>query len=145
MTPAKIPLSGKYGKGKFMLVDVEDVPKVAGIKWHLTDTGYAVNRTNGTNIRAHRLIMNTPIGMDTDHINRDKLDNRKSNLRVCTRSENLHNKQATGVWLDKRRGTWQAEITINGTKRYLGAHKTREEAIKTYRHAKTEVMRRMIG
>lgn len=136
MTPAKIPLSGKRGAGKFMLVDVEDVPKLAGIRWHLTDNGYAVNRTRGTNIRAHRLIMNTPKGMDTDHRNRDRLDNRKSNLRVCTRSENLQNKAAIGVWLDKRRGTWQAEITVNKKKRYLGAYKTREEAMEVYRRTK---------
>lgn len=140
MEHAKIPLSGKNGKDKYMLVDVEDVPVIAKYKWHLSDTGYALNRSNHTNIRAHRLIMQTPQGMDTDHINGDKLDNRKSNLRICTRSDNLHNKISTGAWLDKRRGTWQVEIRIDGRKEYLGAYKTKQEAMMVYEKRKCEVL-----
>ena len=141
MNHAKIPLSGKLGNGKYMLEDIEDVPKVAHIKWHLSDSGYAINRYNHTTLRAHRLIMNTPKGMDTDHINHDKLDNRKSNLRICTRSQNLHNKSSIGTWFDKRRGTWQVSIYINKKKKYFGAYKTKEEAILVYQKEKAKIFK----
>lgn len=111
MKHAKIPLSGKLGKGKYMLVDIEDVPRITKVKWHLSDTGYVINRNSigstKTTIRAHRLIMDTPAGMDTDHINHNKLDNRKSNLRICTRSENLMNRlDVKGYYYSKSRNRY---------------------------------------
>jgi len=131
MKHAKIPLSGKYGKGKFMMVDVEDVQKVAGIKWYVTWNGYAMNRSKtqgrNTNLRAHRIIMDTPKGLDTDHINHDKLDNRKSNLKICTRSENLMNRQgAKGYYYNQKRSRWV--VDCNSINVFWKQFKTESEA-----------------
>lgn len=119
MKHAKIPVFGKHGVGKFMLVDVEDVELVAGVRWYVSWNGYATNRskTNGknTNLRAHRVIMDAPLGMDVDHINHNKLDNRKSNLRVCTRSENLSNRTGVkGYYYAKSRNRWVVDCTFIG-------------------------------
>lgn len=93
---AEIPLSGKNGAGKFAIVDDEDIEKVMAYKWHLSDSGYAVNRTRGKTVRMHRLVNGTPEGMVTDHINRNPLDNRKANLRSCTQKVNAMN--GSGRW-----------------------------------------------
>lgn len=77
-----ILLSGILGKGKSTKVDDDDYEKYNHLVWHLSDTGYAV-RKSGKTVRLHRLIMDCPEGMVIDHLNGDKLDNRKSNLRIC--------------------------------------------------------------
>lgn len=93
----KIPLT----KGQVALVDDEDYEMVSRYKWYTQDinkTLYAQRMivTKGTGKRVtmfmHRLIMNTPQGMDTDHIDRNGLNNQKSNLRICTRTQNLLNR-----------------------------------------------------
>jgi hypothetical protein len=119
MKHAKIPVFGKHGMGKFMLIDLEDVEKVTNVRWFVSWNGYATNRSkvngNNTNLRAHRVIMNAPKGMDVDHINHDKLDNRKVNLRVCTRSENLFNKlNVKGYYFDKKRNRWVVDYKFIG-------------------------------
>jgi HNH endonuclease len=88
----QIPLQN----GKFTLVDDEDYEALSKFKW-FCGTKYAyrsqwdrVKRKN-KNFFMHREIMQTPKGFHTDHINCDKLDNRRSNLRICSVSENLHN------------------------------------------------------
>lgn len=107
MNTMQIPLGGKYGLKKSALIDAEDIHKVTSLSWHVSDNGYVINRSRGNTVRMHRLIMNTPPGMDTDHINHNKLDNRKSNLRICTRSENLKNKQGVkGYYYCKKRDRW---------------------------------------
>jgi len=82
----------------------------------------------------HQLIMNTPKGMDTDHIDGDPLNNRRKNLRKCTRSENMRNRGKTksntsgfvGVYAVGNR--WQAMINYEGKNKYLGTFDTRSEA-----------------
>jgi hypothetical protein len=67
-----------------------------------------------------------------DHINRNKNDNRISNLRIVTASENLHNKEFKGCWFDKSRNKWATAIKINGKRKTLGRFDTEQEAIETY-------------
>lgn len=81
----------------------------------------------------HRLLMDAPKGMVVDHINGDPLDNRRSNLRICTQRDNTRNSKGTGTSLDKRRGTWRAEITVNRKRYYVGTgFKTQEDAMRAY-------------
>lgn len=91
----------KLTKGSFVIVDDDDFEKLNQLKWHLSDTGYAVRRIQmrdnllggvfSVTIRMHRLIMNTPEHLFCDHINRCRLDNRKKNLRNVSWSENRQN------------------------------------------------------
>ena len=83
-----------------------------------------------------------PDGMDLDHINGIRNDNRIENLRIATRAENLWNKSGKvegvkGIYRDKRRKKrpWLARIGVNGVTFSLGAYKTQEEAQEAYRIA----------
>ena len=101
---------------KEVLYDETDQPIVDSYKWHVNDSGYAVWRGvkdgKKKTVRLHRLINNTPVGMITDHINHNKLDNRRRNLRSCTASDNMRNKtnQGRGYWYHRRNNNWVVEI-----------------------------------
>ena len=88
-----IPLS----QSQFAIVDDEWHEKISRFKWSLTSAGYAmrIKQMNGRriNVLMHREILGTPAGMVTDHINGDKLDNRRSNLRFSTKSQNAMNRK----------------------------------------------------
>lgn len=114
----------KLTQGEYALVDDEDFDWLNQWKWCLSNTGYAVRNIgeNGVNkqILMHRVIIDTPIGMETDHINRDKLDNRHSNLRICTSAENKYNRNINkgssiykGVSWDKYHKRWLVNIKVN--------------------------------
>lgn len=98
-------------------------------------------------IRMHRYLMNCPDDMDVDHRNGDGLDNRTSNLRVVTASQNLMNQrpqkgkssQYKGVSLHKATGHWTAYIKLGGKKVHLGYSESEIEAALMYdRAAKCE-------
>ena len=86
-------------QNKFALVDDEDYRWLNEFKWYRvkskkTDYAYTkIIQSNGKrkSMLMHRLILNTPTGMQTDHKNHNGLDNRKSNIRICTSSENHQN------------------------------------------------------
>ena len=112
----------KLSKGKVALVDNEDYIWLNQWKWHFMAGGYAMRHLrisedkNSKLIYMHRQILNTPKGLESDHINRNKLDNRKENLRVATRSQNNMNRKKRinctskykGVSWHKQRKKWQA-------------------------------------
>lgn len=79
------------------LIDVEDAHKVSGYKWYLHRGGYAYrNLLIGGRHRfclLHRLITSAPRGSEVDHLNHNKLDCRKSNLRVVDKSRNMQNRK----------------------------------------------------
>lgn len=120
----KVPLS----KGKaFAIVDDSDFGSLTRWKWKLTN-GYASRgirsgKKVGT-VFMHRVVNKTPDGLITDHINGDKLDNRKENLRSCTHSQNAGNRASTNKHGLKgvafHNGKWHAHIT-----HYLGSFKTK--------------------
>jgi len=135
-------------------IDAEDADKVIGIKWH-TDNGYLThtvtkrteaifNQPAGSAVKMHRWIMDAPKDMQVDHINHDRSDNRRSNLRLCTQSENNCNKPSwagqsryKGVSLrkDSPHKPWRAIVYYGGRKHCLGSYKTEEEAALAYNEA----------
>lgn len=129
-------------KNKVALVDDDMFEYLNQWKWYLNDNGYAVNKGK-TIIRMHRLINNTPEGLFTDHINMDKLDNRRCNLRSVSKSENGINRLkpknnrsgCKGVCFNKNANKWMAEIKVKPTKIYLGIYTNLEDAIKIRKEA----------
>lgn len=138
MPVKKIELSQEF----FALVDDEDFERVSQFNWHVRITKnakYAVTNMNKTTVQMHRFIMNCPKDKMVDHENRNGLDNRKSNLRICSRSENLMNsKKPSGLLTSKYKGVnrvgkkWRAEIRKNRKGYYLGTFETEIEAAKAY-------------
>ena len=126
------------------LIDLEDINKVKDYKWCLSH-GYVFNQKN--NIRLHRLIMDCPEDMVVDHINRNRLDNRKSNLRICTIQQNSMNRDIqsnntsgiVGVYWEKSRCKWCAQIMLNKKNIFLGYFNTKEEAIKVRKQAEIDL------
>jgi hypothetical protein len=137
---AEVPLT----KGQVALVSLDDLEEINQHKWSFLDGGYAVRnqREDGKSkmIYMHRQLLDAPDDWDVDHKNGDKLDNRRSNLRLCSPSQNAGNqkKRASntsgfkGVYYFKRDGTWQAQITVGGEKIHIGYFSTPEEAAAAY-------------
>lgn len=124
------------------LIDLEDINLVKNIKWHKSElqrnTYYCLSNDKQWK-RIHRLILGiTDTNIFVDHINHNGLDNRKSNLRVCTNQQNNCNckipKNNTsgckGVYWSEERQKWCAQITINNKTKSLGRFKNYEDAIK---------------
>ena len=117
--------SKKYGN-HIVLVDKKDFNLVKNHTWRLTPKGYLVNKQN---VRLHRLITNCPKGLTVDHINKNKLDNRNINLRICTNAENQQNKsketsnksKCKNVYYEKARNTWRVRICVDGQHINLGS------------------------
>jgi hypothetical protein len=84
-------------QGMITWVDDADYLKYSKYKY-VFNGRYAYRSENKKTIYLHREIMQTPPGMDTDHINRNTLDNRKNNLRVCTHAENCKNNKKKGTY-----------------------------------------------
>ena len=123
-------------QGQYAIIDDQDYELVSSKKWFFQkvpqNSGYA-RATGG--IFMHRFIMKTPAGMETDHINGNRLDNRRSNLRICTKQQNCWNRKVgigryRGVYHHKNR--WVAQITKDGVRRIIGRFQTESEAKKAY-------------
>lgn len=82
----------KLSNGGEALVDELDYNLLSKWSWHRNRDGYANRSTGKSSMSMHRQIMNPPIGLDVDHINRNRLDNCRSNLRVATRTINNLNR-----------------------------------------------------
>ena len=137
-------------KGKVALVDQRDFARINGMgHWQaqLTQTGawYATRSThlNGSNVfqRMHRVILQATNDQEVDHKNGNGLDNRRTNLRIASRSSNMQNR---GVWggspyrgvsLHKATGKWVAQIQHNKTKKHLGLHDNDVDAAIAYDRA----------
>ncbi len=128
---------------EFVYLDKEDLKKVKFIKWHLHSTGYARNRNIGY---MHNIILNRDTSnrkINVDHINRNKLDNRKCNLRIVEATQNQYNKGLQsnntsgypGVGFKKREQKWRARIQYKGKEKYIGLFNTKEDAIKARKQA----------
>lgn len=121
----RIELRGKYGEGKFAIVDDDIYEKYKNKKMHCTASGYIVL---GRDKLLHREIMNPPKGMVIDHKNHNTLDNRRNNLRICTQAENTRNRKSKGYSWDDVHGYWVVTMRRNGKRQSRVCHS--EEAAK---------------
>ena len=120
--------------GEIMLCDENDWMKLKNHRWHRDNTtGYARTGVTSKMITFHREIVHVPEGLVVDHINHNKLDNRKLNLRVVTQSINLLNSKASGITQIKGYEKWAAQIMINRRHIYLGSYDNKDEAIAVYK------------
>lgn len=111
-------------------------------------TNYAMVFSCNTSYYLHRFIMNcNDVKFDVDHINRDTLDNRKQNLRICTHQQNSCNltkrenttSKYRGIDYQRRRNNWRARITYKGKEYHLGEFPTEEEAFQVRLKAEKEI------
>jgi hypothetical protein len=140
------------GEGAWTILDQQDYYRIGNFKWTVIGNDgkfYAVRNVKigqikTATIRLHREIMNAPDGLLVDHKNGDGLDNRRSNLRLATRSQNQCNKpkiktKATskyvGVNFEKSRGQWAARIKHNHKQIWLGRFDSEIAAAKAHDEA----------
>jgi hypothetical protein len=139
----EIPLT----QDKVALVDDEDFEVLSKYKWYYK-RGYAMKTTyldEGKRITEfmHRVILGIMNDLHTDHINNNGLDNRRSNLRKCTVSQNqmnrgIHKNNTSGykgVMWHKLHKKWFSRIAINGKRYYMGEFKDKIDAARAYNEA----------
>lgn len=135
---------GIFDSGTEMMFDICDLETVSAHPWFVDALGYPCSCIGGKTVRLHRVIYPTVCdGMVVDHINRNKLDNRRSNLRVVTQKENCHNASlrsnnksgVTGVFFDKRAGRWRAQIYHGGKTTHVGIYDCFDDAVKARKEA----------
>lgn len=138
------------GNNKFAMVDNEDFDLVKDINWHADKLNYAKTgflKRRGQNCALHRFLMNAKKNQKIDHKDGNPLNNRRSNLRFCTSSENSCNsrkrKNTTsiykGVSLDKKTGMWNCAISKSRKTYTLGLFSSEKEAAEAYNEKALEL------
>jgi len=136
----------KLTKGQFAIVNNQDFDWLNQFKWFTQTcrgTHRAVRKKDGKTVPMSREIMETNqsiVGFFVDHINRNTLDNRRRNLRLATRSQNLANSRTIrsnrtihkGVTWKKSKNCWEVRIQVNKKMFYPGISKSLKEAINIY-------------
>jgi hypothetical protein len=139
VVPGGVPLTGTDLVSQ---LDPADATKWGRLRWRLNSAGYAESRVQRrgviTTVLLHRLVLGAAPGIQVDHINHDKLDNRRSNLRLATVSENStnrrsrpHSSQFKGVSWDGRANRWVARHK----KQFLGLFTSEEDAARAFDRA----------
>lgn len=128
--------------GDSFLIDASDLAEVQKHKWSIENSGYVHTTINGKHTRLHQFLMRPYQGV-VDHINGDRTDNRRSNLRVATNKDNVRNQKIgkrnssgyKGVSYDSRRGKYAAHITVDRVGRFLGYYDNAVDAAVAYDRA----------
>ena len=140
-------------RGKMAIVDDEDYDYINQWKWQYLPVGYAARnfKKNDNGVRPlvymHCMIVPHPEGMQTDHANQNKLDNRRDNLRVCSRSQNYINgglradnsSGVRGVVWHRASQKWEASIGYNGKRIHIGLYNDIGCASKAYSNKSREL------
>lgn len=136
-----IPLT----KGRHVLLDSEDFPLVGNLMWHTDCNGYARadirNKETQAHYLLHRLVMGSPIDMQVDHKDGNRLDNRRINLRLCTKLQNARNRRKSWTSSSRFKGVmkyrngWRAYIHVNNVDICLGVHRDEVIAAMAYNAA----------
>ncbi|MFH1370912.1 MAG: AP2 domain-containing protein [Planctomycetota bacterium] len=137
------------GEGEWTIVDADVYYRLGNFKWVISGNGtklYAarfvkIASGQAKMVRMHRELMNFPKGFLVDHKNCNSLDNRRENLRLATRSQNMYNKSKTkkktssrfiGVCYNKSRRKWEVRIYCQRRKIWLGRFDSEIDAAKAY-------------
>jgi hypothetical protein len=149
-----IPLRNRGEIVAYTLIDEQDA-QLARLTWRLEVSGYAARREKRQNhqnggwrariVLLHRVTLGAPPGVEVDHINRNRLDNRRSNLRFATDGEQARNcsrnKRNTsgykGVCFESARRRWKAAVAFEGRSYHVGLFDTPQEAAFAYDFAAT--------
>lgn len=123
-------------------IDLDDVPTVKTLGLSLTGSGYVYTYNRQSQVREflHRLLINCPIDMEVDHIDGNKLNNKKGNLRICTKQQNMYNRAQhknktvpyKGVSFCTTTGRYKARINKDKSSIFIGRFDTAEEAHAAY-------------
>jgi len=148
---AKIPLTKRKFKGQYVIVDDSDFEILSQWNWCEDKDGYVIRtgrKSDGVYmhrlIRMHRQILNAlDSSLEVDHINHNVKDNRKSNLRLCKRKQNMENSRISkhstsgykGVYWHRAISKWCAQITIDGRCMHLGLFLVKKQAALAYNEA----------
>lgn len=148
-------LTGEYGIGKAtngeeFYFDKEDYDLIKEYTWSINDQGYVISNPLGKHIRMHLIVMGRDgnnDGKDVDHINHNRKDNRKENLRIIEHYQNITNCKTysnntsgrKGVYWDKSRNKWMALLTYNQKTYHLGRFDNYEDAVLAREKAEKEI------
>lgn len=139
--PDRIAITGAGGVKGWAKVDPGDYERLVSHRWQMGSDRYAYGRPHGRGtprIAMHRFIlgMDSSDPLDVDHINGERLDNRRSNLRRCTRAENLSNRTVPSTGESRFRGvhrargarSWTARASRNNRTVHIGSFPTELDA-----------------
>jgi|JI10StandDraft_1071094.scaffolds.fasta_scaffold82245_5 hypothetical protein len=127
-------------KDKVVLYSLEDHDRIISHKWRVNKKGYVCGRINEKQVFLSRFIIEAPKEFMVDHVNNDKLDNRRENLRLVTTAENAKNKKKQsgktsshkGVYFVKATGKYRVTFVIDGKPVFLGAFEKEIDAAERY-------------
>lgn len=135
-------LSIYNSKGELTLVtkiDNDDVDLISKYSFRTNNNGYVKTSINNKSIYLHRLILDYYGKCDVDHINNDKTDNRKANLRICSHSDNCKNRIAINQNIRKVKRNLSKPYMVRVNNKFYGYYKTYEEALDISNKVKQDV------
>lgn len=149
----EIPIGGIRGVGLVAIVDDADYETLSPFNWSLSHKGYARRSIGGRGQRCEIYMARFVVGLEpgderqVDHINGRRLDNRRSNLRICTLAEQAQNRHVSrgtsshrGVSWNRYHGKWESTVRADGVRHWLGRHDDELVAARVAAEARRRLM-----